>query len=118
MRLIAFAAPLLATSLAFAHDHKGAHLSFLSGALHAHATWEEGPRLNQESILKLEWKNGADHSPAAAPAVVTVDVIMPGMDHEGVPTEVSSALSTTTVRGVYFLMTGDWDINVNITLAD
>ncbi|HRO67668.1 MAG TPA: hypothetical protein PL182_08905, partial [Pseudobdellovibrionaceae bacterium] len=48
------------------HDHNNpsmTHLTFADGAIHAHATWETGPLLAEESVLRIEWKNGADHSP-------------------------------------------------------
>lgn len=117
----------------FAQAHGGhdshapmAHLTFANGALHAHATWESAPEVASESILKIEWKNGADHSPVEPPGTFNVVLWMPSMGHGSAPTRIEPLLDAQgtaivgsyEVSNVYFVMGGDWDVNVTLTYKD
>lgn len=110
------------------HDHGTpmTHLTFAKGAIHAHATWESGPEVSNESLLKLEWKNGADHSPTEPPGVFEVVLWMPSMGHGSAPTQIQRVLDTQgqpqtgvyEISNIYFVMGGDWDVNVSLTYQD
>lgn len=119
-----------------AHAHEGhqhdpapvkvplaAHLSFDGGNLHAHVSWQKGPEVGAESILKIEFLAGADHSSTeiTAPPFVVID--MPSMAHGSAPTIVNPTVDANgkTVKGVYtvsnlyFIMDGEWRIAITLT---
>lgn len=117
----------------FAHAHGGhdhnqpmTHLTFAKGAVHAHATWQSGPQVSAESLLKIEWKSGADHSPAEPPGNFEVVLWMPSMGHGSAPTQIQRVLDSQgqaltgvyQISNVYFVMGGDWDVNVTLTYQD
>lgn len=102
------------------HDHGSmTHLTFMGGKVHAHVTWTQGPRVGEESVMHVEWKDGATHTPIDVPAF-SVSLFMPSMGHGSAPTQVQRVLGSDgkplagvyDVRNVYFLMGGDWDVNV------
>ena len=102
------------------HEAGLIHLKFAKGTVHAHATWKQGPRTPEESILRIEWKNGADHSPIEPPGTFSVKLYMPAMKHGSSPTQMQRVLDDKgqpmtgvyTVSNIYFTMGGDWDVQV------
>ncbi len=131
MKTLILIAGLLLSSLAFSHeghDHPPAmsHLVFAKGALHAHATWQVGPQETDESVLRLEWKNGANHQPIEPKGSFKVELWMPDMGHGSAPTQVQRVLDQQgnpmvgvyDVYNVYFMMSGRWQVNVTLTYAD
>ncbi len=130
MKGIILALGVIFSTSAFAHGGGHGpgmtHLTFANGAIHAHATWIVGPQVPQESLLKVEWKNGADHSPTVPPGPFEVVLWMPSMGHGSAPTSVLESLDTSgqpilgsyDVKNVFFLMGGDWDVNVTLTYQD
>lgn len=117
----------------FAHAHGGhdhgtpmTHLTFANGAIHAHATWQSGPEVSNESLLKIEWKNGADHSPTEPPGAFAVSLWMPDMGHGSAPTQIQRVLDAQgqpltgvyQISNIYFVMGGDWDVNVTLNYQD
>lgn len=123
------ATSILSASSAFAHDpHEPnhAHLVFQSGALHAHASWVKGPLVSEESILRLEWKNGSTHQPTEPKGKVKVILWMPDMGHGSSPTEIQPVLDDSglpvtgayDVSAIYFVMGGLWQVKVQLTTPD
>jgi hypothetical protein len=116
----------LATNFASAHDHPGAHLSFANGALHAHASWVQGPHSPEESVLRLEWKNGADHSATEPPGRLRVTLWMPEHNHGSAPTQIQRVLGDSgqplvgvyLVSNVFFTMGGVWEVRVSLKYSD
>lgn len=110
---------------ASAHGGHAGHLTFAGGALHAHASWETGPAVGTESILRLDWKNGADHSPAE-PGTFQVLLWMPDMGHGSAPVTIDRVLAADgravtgsyRVSRMFFVMGGRWDVHVTVKLAD
>lgn len=109
------------------HDHQGTtHLKFANGEVHAHVTWVQGPQAADESTLRIEWMNGAAHTPAEPPGDFKVELWMPDMGHGSSPTQNQKVLDQKgqplmgvyDVTSIYFLMRGQWDVNVSLTLAD
>ncbi len=102
------------------------HLIFQGGTVHAHVQWETGPRTPDESILRIEWKNGRDHTPITAPGEFKVELWMPDMGHGSAPTTVTPIMDTDgnpvlgayRVSNVYFTMGGAWDVRVILNLPD
>ena len=100
-----------------AHDHH--HLKFANGIIHAHASWETGPQVSQESMLQIEWKNGADHAPTE-PGSFEVVLWMPSMGHGSAPTQIERVLDAQgqpligvyRVTNIYFVMGGEWQVQV------
>lgn len=129
MKLIAAFSMLLFSNLASAHDHSGmSHLVFANGALHAHATWVKGPQVADESVLRLEWKNGTNHTPTEPPGnfEVVLWMSMSGKGHGSAPTQIMRVLDpngqivvgTYDVTGMYFVMGGDWQVNVTLNFPN
>lgn len=113
------------------HDHgsdQGAmsHLVFAKGTIHAHATWTQGPKTAAESSLRIEWKNGADHSALDLKNAFDVVLWMPSMGHGSSPTEIHPVLDASgkaiagsyDVTNINFIMGGAWDVNVTLHFAD
>lgn len=108
------------------HDTPMAHLTFAKGAVHAHATWQAGPQVSTESLLKVEWKSGADHSPTEPPGTFEVVLWMPSMGHGSAPTQIQRVLDAQgqplvgayEISNMYFVMGGDWDVNLTLTYQD
>ncbi|MGE4131100.1 MAG: hypothetical protein AB7F86_05645 [Bdellovibrionales bacterium] len=108
------------------HGPGVSHLTFANGAIHAHASWIVGPQGPQESLLRIEWKNGADHSATVPPGPFEVVLWMPSMGHGSAPTSVlelvdakgQPILGSYDVKNIFFLMSGHWDVNVTLTFQD
>lgn len=102
------------------------HLKFAKGKIHVHATWVQGPRSPGESILRLEWKNGTDHSAIEPPGSFKVVLWMPDMGHGSAPTKIQQVVDEIqqplvgvyAVTNVYFTMGGKWDVNVKLKYDD
>lgn len=140
MKVLILMISLLVSGLAAAHgghDHghderpraeqpRMSHLTFANGALHAHATWLAGPQVGAESILQIEWMNGADHSPIEPVGSFSVVLWMPSMGHGSAPTVINRIinpqgqpqLGAFQVSRMYFVMGGDWDVEVTLTFPD
>lgn len=91
-------------------------LLFQQGRLAAEVSWERGPVVGTESVMHLQWRRTADHSPVDPGASFEVILDMPMMGHGSVPTQIQKLATPGEYRvtSVYFLMEGDW--NVMITL--
>jgi hypothetical protein len=110
-----------------AHAGSMAHLKFSNGAIHAHCLWLQGPQTMNESILQINWMNGADHSPMELPGTFTVKLVMPSMpEMQNPPTQIAPLLDKDgtalvgayQVSSIYFTMGGDWEVQVTVTYAD
>lgn len=121
MKTILFLASLMLTAPVLAHDHPGmSHLIFSGGAVHAHVSWIQGPRTTEESIMRIEWKDGSTHAPIEVPGSFKVSLFMPDMGHGSSPTQLERALDENgnplvgvyNVTSVYFTMGGDWEVRV------
>jgi len=101
------------------------HLVFAGGSYHAHAEWVKGPKLREEGILKVEWRNGSDHSAADAPGNFEVSLWMPDHNHGSSPTEIKPLTDSTgvplkgqfEVKKIYFTMNGKWEVRIKLTRA-
>jgi hypothetical protein len=133
MKALAFVFALFLGNVSFAHpghDHGDpgnmAHLVFANGAVHAHATWIKGPQPSEESALRIEWKNGKDHSPLNLQGTFGVSLWMPDMGHGSAPTKITPVLDANgqpvvgayDVTNMYFVMGGAWQVNVTLTLPN
>jgi hypothetical protein len=130
MKLILTATILVLSQAAFAHDGHphpplAGHLAYKKNTLHIHASFPTAPTVGKESLLVLEAKDAATHSPTAINDNVEVVLWMPSMGHGSAPTQVEQALDangnpilgTLNVRKVYFIMSGDWEVRVTLTDA-
>lgn len=131
MKTLILITGILLSPFAFAHEGHNhpptmSHLVFAKGELHAHATWQVGPRESEESILRIEWKNGANHQPTEPNGQFKVQLWMPDMGHGSAPTQVQRVLGQQgnpmvgvyDVYNVYFIMGGHWQVNVTLTYAN
>lgn len=131
MKSLIITVGLLFGAVAQAHggnDHGApmTHLVFANGEIHAHAAWQSGPEVSKESLLKIEWKNGADHSPTEPPGTFEVVLWMPLMGHGSAKTQIQRVMDDQgqplagvfAISNIYFIMGGDWDVNVALTFAD
>ncbi|MEQ1664122.1 MAG: hypothetical protein ABL927_01950 [Bdellovibrionales bacterium] len=109
------------------HNQPGSeHLTFDGGSIHAHLKWMQGPQSGEESILQLVWMNPAIHAPMAAPGEFKVVLWMPSMGHGSSPTKIEQSLDQKgqpklgayEISNIYFIMRGEWDVNVSLKLAD
>lgn len=114
--VIGFANPV------FAHGDHGAppaaHLVFSEGKVHAHVYWENGPNDGAESILRIEMKNGADHTALQITEGVSVELWMPSMGHGSAPTVVQpidGLAGGYRVSNIFFLMPGEWEVRLSLT---
>jgi hypothetical protein len=125
LQVMAFAW-LLVGGIAYSHEvgqHQESpsnHLMFDNGALHAHLSWEIGPAISSESVLRIVWMNGVDHSPIDLSRNFNVVLWMPSMGHGSVPTHIEQVVDSggQALSGVYlvkniqFIMGGDWEVRV------
>ncbi len=111
-------------ALAHQHGHPGGgHLTFSNGAVHAHASWVQGPAVGRESVLKLEWRDGATHQPTAAPGAFEVEPYMTQHGHgtsenrivQAVDEKGAPILGSYLVQEIFFSMPCAWDIRVHVT---
>lgn len=113
----------LATFAHEGHEHPVAHLAFSSG-VHAHIFWEVEPAVGTPAVMRIEFMNGADHTPATMTSLVQVALWMPSMNHGSAPTLVQPVADgqggyktgVYRVSNMYFVMGGGWD--VRLTLVD
>lgn len=124
--LIATTVFTLAGSTSLAHEpHEPAHshLVFQNGALHAHASWTTGPQVNDESVLRLEFKDASTHQSIELNATVKVVLWMPDMGHGSSPTQTQRVTNEAgealpgafNIKDIYFIMGGKWEVNVTLT---
>lgn len=117
---------LLFSNFVFAHEHQHMNrLLFSNGEIHAHATWIKGPQTPEDSILRLEWKSGVDHTPIEPPGGFEVEISMPSMDHGPGFTQTMQVLDENgqVMTGVYevsteFFMAGEWVVSVTLKYPD
>jgi hypothetical protein len=132
MKNFLLALVLLASPAAFADFQPVAraphliHLTFIGGTVHLHLTWQDGPALEIENVLHGEWHSGADHIPIEVPGTFKVELNMPAMGHGSSPTQIERVLDergqpllgTYNIRGLYFMMAGDWEVIVTLNTPD
>jgi hypothetical protein len=107
------------------HDAMAGHLIFSSG-LHAHLFWEQGPQGTGESIMRIEFMNGATHAPTEIKSVPSVSLFMPDMGHGSSPTALQRVLDERgqvkvgvyRVLNMYFVMAGNWEVRVQLNNQD
>jgi hypothetical protein len=107
-------------------DSHNSHLVFKNGALHAHLNWLTGPFVEKESVLQIHWMNPANHQPTALDGTFTVTLFMPEMGHGSSPTTITAStdekglprLGVYNISQMYFLMTGQWQVNINVKYTD
>ena len=118
---------LAVTSLA--HTHAGenslkAHLEYKNKTLHIHTELTAPPVVGTESFMKLDTRNGRDHSfVELTDESVEVILWMPDMGHGSAPTQISRVVDANgdlvpgryEVRNIYFVMGGTWDVQVVLT---
>jgi len=118
----AFLAPSLALATAASEPVR---LAFANGTVHLEASWMQGPRSPEESVLRLEWKAGDSRSPAEPPGTFRVSLWMPDMGHGSAPTRVQSLLDehgqplvgAYRASNLYFTMGGTWEVRVTLKYA-
>ena len=118
---------------AVAHESPGGHgafrhLTFRGGTVHLHATWELGPRVTEESILKLEWKDGSTHTGTNPPGTFSVTPRMNemNMNHGTAPVTIEAILSgdgksvpgAYLVSQIYFTMADHWQVEIELKASD
>lgn len=101
-----------------------AHLSFRNKSIHVHTEFTAPPQVGTESFLNLDTRSGKDHSFVDL-SDDTMDVVlwMPDMGHGSAPTQINRVVDANgdvapgryIVRNIYFVMGGDWDIQVILT---
>lgn len=106
------------------HDEIGEQcLEFKGGSLHVHVSFEKGPHVDEESVLHVETKDGLTHENIQTQDQLKVTLLMPSMHHGSAPTEIKPVLGENgsplmgvyRVSHVYFVMEGQWRINVSLT---
>jgi hypothetical protein len=107
----------------FAHS---GHLSYKNNTVHIHANFVADPLVGKEATLVLEAKEAATHQPIELMDKVSVVLWMPSMGHGSAPTQIQATLDPNgnvilgsyTVRNIYFIMGGQWDVRVTLTDAN
>ncbi len=97
-------------------------LIFAQNAVQAQAVWLVGPQDGDESVLQLNFTNGGTQNPQNLPGSLQVALFMPDMGHGSAPTAVTQTLGgdgqpvrgSYTIRGIYFLMPGLWQVKVTL----
>lgn len=96
-------------------------LVFRNGALEAFLSWDQGPDGNGgESILRIEWRDGATRNAVEPGVPFRVRLWMPSMGHGSAPTQLQRVLDgegrllTGVYRATnaYFPMPGEWNVEV------
>lgn len=110
---------LISLVLGFATNLANAEtLSFANNSLQAEATWQHGPVVMDESILKIEWKTTSNNN-LIDPESFEVVLDMPAMNHGSDDTVIKKlSIGVYEVSNIYFVMGGDWDVNVIVTFKD
>lgn len=130
-----FTAAMITTSLAWSHgDHISpttpvadvpmkAHLTYKNKTLHLHVQFAKTPQIGTETFLTIETRSGADHSLVAIDDSIEVALWMPDMGHGSAPTQIDHAVDNEgtiipgkySVRKMYFVMGGLWDVQITLT---
>lgn len=92
----------------------------------AHLTWIQGPQVNEESILNLQFVDSASQQPAALSSELKVTVFMPMMGHGSSPTTVTALQDAAgnsipgayQIAKIYFTMSGEWEVRITLKNAD
>lgn len=116
-----------ASSAHQSHDHNGAAqeqcLQFKEGSVHMHVSFVNPPVVGRESFIQLQARNPQTHESFDLNDDVQVVLWMPSMGHGSAHTKVEPAFDVNgqriqgayNVRNVYFVMGGDWEIQVHLT---
>lgn len=107
----------------WAQENQDGILLFARGTWQANLHWVTGPVVGDSSTLRMDWKR-ADQTPVEAPGNFTVTLWMPAMGHGSAPTTIQPILDSQgqVVTGAYqvtnvqFIMNGDWQIQVALTV--
>ncbi len=112
------------------------YLVFAEGNIKAHVWWEKAPNgSSSESKMGLEWLDGKSMVLIEPGQSFSVSLWMPGKDngyglvhpgHGSAPTQIKRVLNergqvilgTYLVTNMYFIMTGQWQINVTLKYSN
>jgi hypothetical protein len=102
------------------------HLVFQSKDIHAHLDWVKGPLVGDESVLKIDFKNGEDHSVLDFKDKLDVKLWMPAMGHGSATTIIAPfkdangavVVGSYLISNIYFVMDGAWQILFTISDKD
>lgn len=107
------------------HDHpnQGGHLVFKQNTLHIHASFATEPNSTEEALLVLEAHDAKTHQIIDINDNIEVELWMPSMGHGSAPTQIERAIDAKgsiipgvfNVRNVYFIMSGEWEVQVKLT---
>lgn len=122
MKSLIFVISILLTPVLWAQGD----LVFQRQDVYAETSWQIGPRVYEESILKIQWRKAMDHTPIEPPGLFKVELAMPEMDHGSVPTQIQRILDSRgqplvgvyEISNIYFSMGGDWDVNLSLLDSD
>ena len=108
----------------FSSDAQAA--SIANQTVEAHLTWIQGPRLDAESILDLQFVDSETQQPTILTDELKVTVFMPMMGHGSSPTTITALKDASgklipgayQVSKIYFTMGGEWEIHIMLKNAD
>jgi hypothetical protein len=92
----------------------------------AHLSWIQGPQVDQESVLRLQFIDTETQQPTALSGELKVTIFMPMMGHGSSPTTVTAVKDTAgnsipgayQISKIYFTMIGEWEVRITLKNAD
>lgn len=116
MKSLIFAIGLfMASATAWANPIPNYDLSFAGGKYHAYIYWTDGPNLRTQSSFQVRWLDEKFEA-IEAPGQFEIELSMPAHGHPGSPVSITGTefLGVYNVTDVYFSMSGDWQVLVNV----
>ena len=103
-------------------SQKKAHLVYKEKNLHLHVEFAKEPEVGTEMQITVQARDPKTHQVKAINDQLEVVLWMPSMGHGSAPTVVSPSRDengnlipgTFTVKSVYFVMAGDWEVYMSL----
>lgn len=117
---------LIGSVCCFSFSSGAQAVSVANQTVEAHLAWIQGPRVDTESILDLQFVDSETQQPAILAEELKVTVFMPMMGHGSSPTTITALKDASgksipgayQVSKIYFTMGGEWEVRITLKNAD
>lgn len=103
---------LIIALLIFSLSSFAESLTFQTLGYTAETSWTVAPELSQEAVMELIVKD--EFGTAVNAGIPYVELYMPDMDHGSVPAAIERIPGGYSVKNLWFLMSGIWEVRVTL----
>lgn len=103
---------LIVAALIFSLSAFAESLRFETLGYTAETSWSVAPEISQEAVMNLIVRD--EQGNAVNAGIPYVELYMPEMDHGSVPASLEKVPGGYTVKNLWFLMSGIWEVRLTL----